>query len=150
MRIKYLQLLKKLNIPGVSGSGVTASNRISANGLDGSYNGMCKTIMPHGTGFILHVSGGPHLGFYEVPAYAVDHVGWELTLAEQHERGFITDERMSEIRMWALMPDADVYAAGVNRAMLDQIRKEFGPAPEAAPQTTAKQRRKASTGTTEA
>lgn len=151
MKIKSLLLHKRLNIPGVSGSGVAAGNRINANGLDGSYVGACKTIKPFGTGFVIHVSGGPHNGFYEIPAYAVDHVVWDYTLADQHASGFITDDEWSQIQRYAQMQDPDLFEAKLSRARIDQIRKEFGPAPviTEAPQTPAKKNTRRSQTTPE-
>ena len=70
MRIKYLQLSKPLNIPGQGGP-----KKISANGLDGAYVGMVKTITRDDVGYILHIAGGANRGYYHVPFVHVDHAG---------------------------------------------------------------------------
>lgn len=130
MKIKYIQLHKRLNIPGVVGTGVGAANRISANGLDGSFNGACKVIVPFGSGYLLHVAGGPNAGFFEVPSHSVDHVGWDFTLNDQHAQGYISDGVWDEVQLFAqLAPQEQAIAAttlGFSQALVKQIHAEFG------------------------
>lgn len=68
---------KALNIPG---AGQTA--KISANGRDGFFSGMCKYITRDDAGYVLTWVGGQNAGTYHVPFERVDHVKWDITPEE--------------------------------------------------------------------
>ncbi len=127
MKIKYLQLKGKLNIPGMSGSQLNAGSKVTANGLDGAYNGACKTIVQTRGGYILHVAGGQHRGFYHVPDSNVDHAGVEYTFWEQYaDLGILSNTEYEKICEQSKLSDPELFEAGVSRERITQIRAEFG------------------------
>lgn len=80
MKIKYLLLHKRLNLPGI---GLGNSNKLNANGLDSTHNGCVKAIWETPNGYRVFIPSGMYKGFYTIPFTAVDHAGVEYTAAEQ-------------------------------------------------------------------
>lgn len=148
MKIKYLQLKQRLNIPGISGEGIAAGNKISANGKrDGTYRGQVTAIHQAPFGYVLEIASGPQKGFYEVPFFNVEHAGTEYTLDEQQERfGSFTPEQYQLYTSSRTKSDAELFEAGVARDMLNKCREEFGAYVEPEPKKPAKKSKVADGG----
>ena len=128
-----------MNIPGPRRA-ATGRCATGEAGLDRI--GSVKTITYSERGYLLEIPSGAHAGFYEVPSAHVDHAGVEYTFAEQHDRGFITDDEWAEIQTFAMLTEQEQNAAATllkfTPVKVKQIRAEFpqsAPASSAEPQT---------------